>query len=206
MIFIDEIDSLLGMRREDDLEGTRRLKTEFLVQLDGVASASDVSILVIGATNRPQDLDEAARRRFVKRLYIPLPDAETRRALFEILLKKNENEIDAKQLEALVQRADGYSGADIHNLCREAAMGPIRDVSKRSGLAQMDVGLHVCVSVLRRSYPICAPSAWKISITRSDRSGPVWARRTSTATSSGTRSSEAWEAPEWRKRVCWKQS
>ena len=126
--------------REDDLEGTRRLKTEFLVQLDGVSSAEEASILVIGATNRPQDLDEAARRRFVKRLYIPLPDAETRRALFGILLKKNENAIGEGEIEALVTRSEGYSCADIHNLCREAAMGPIREVSKRGGIAGMNVG------------------------------------------------------------------
>ncbi|CBK24593.2 uncharacterized protein [Blastocystis hominis] len=139
VIFIDEIDSLLGMRREDDLEGTRRLKTEFLVQLDGVSSAEKASILVIGATNRPQDLDEAARRRFVKRLYIPLPDEETRKALFGILLKKNENQIDDAQIDVLVERSEGYSCADIHNLCREAAMGPIRDVSKRGGIAGMNL-------------------------------------------------------------------
>ena len=61
------------------MEGTRRIKTEFLVQLDGITASGDAGhILVIGATNRPQDLDEAARRRFVKRLYIPLPDEEAR--------------------------------------------------------------------------------------------------------------------------------
>ena len=130
------------MGREDDLEGTRRLKTEFLVQLDGVSSAEKASILVIGATNRPQDLDEAARRRFVKRLYIPLPDEETRKALFGILLKKNENQIDDAQIDVLVERSEGYSCADIHNLCREAAMGPIRDVSKRGGIAGMNVGMR----------------------------------------------------------------
>ena len=112
------------------------------MQLDGVSSAQNASILVIGATNRPQDLDEAARRRFVKRLYIPLPDAETRRALFAILLRKNENRIEDAQIDALVQRAEGYSGADIHNLCREAAMGPIREISKRSGIAEMNVGME----------------------------------------------------------------
>ena len=92
------------------MEGTRRIKTEFLVQLDGVSSAGEnKTILVIGATNRPQDLDEAARRRFVKRLYIPLPDAETRRSLLTILLKKNENTLTTEDIDALTQRSEGYS-------------------------------------------------------------------------------------------------
>lgn len=76
MIFIDEIDSLLSQRSDSEHESSRRIKTEFLVQLDGATTDNDERILVIGATNRPQELDEAARRRFVKRLYIPLPDAE----------------------------------------------------------------------------------------------------------------------------------
>ena len=66
VIFIDEIDSLLTQRSEGEIESTRRIKTEFLVQLDGVGSETD-RVLVVGATNRPQELDEAARRRFVKR-------------------------------------------------------------------------------------------------------------------------------------------
>lgn len=74
MIFIDEIDSLLSQRSETEHESSRRIKTEFLVQLDGAATGDEDRILVAGATNRPQELDEAARRRFVKRLYIPLPE------------------------------------------------------------------------------------------------------------------------------------
>lgn len=73
VIFIDEIDSLLSQRSDTEHESSRRIKTEFLVQLDGATTDSEERLLVIGATNRPQELDEAARRRFVKRLYIPLP-------------------------------------------------------------------------------------------------------------------------------------
>lgn len=74
VIFIDEIDSLLSQRSDTEHESSRRIKTEFLVQLDGASTAEEDRILLVGATNRPQELDEAARRRFVKRLYIPLPE------------------------------------------------------------------------------------------------------------------------------------
>lgn len=122
------------------MEGTRRIKTEFLVQLDGITASGDSGhILVIGATNRPQDLDEAARRRFVKRLYIPLPDEETRRSLLHILLRKNENRVREEEVEELTRRSEGYSCADLHNLCREAAMGPIRDVCMDGSISNMSV-------------------------------------------------------------------
>ena len=122
------------------MEGTRRIKTEFLVQLDGITASKDNgNILVIGATNRPQDLDEAARRRFVKRLYIPLPDEETRSTLLSILLKKNENTIQQEEMKRLTERTEGYSCADINNLCREAAMGPIRDISINNSIVEMTV-------------------------------------------------------------------
>ena len=94
-----------------------------------MSSASSARVIVIGATNRPQELDEAARRRFTKRLYIPLPDAKARRTLITGLLKKNSNTLSLDDIESLVVRSKGYSGADVHNLCSEAAMGPIRDIA-----------------------------------------------------------------------------
>mmetsp|Transcript_3395 Transcript_3395/g.3350 ORF Transcript_3395/g.3350 Transcript_3395/m.3350 type:complete len:152 (-) Transcript_3395:315-770(-) len=76
VVFIDEIDSLLCSRNESDMESSRRIKTEFLIQLDGANTflGENGRILIIGATNRPDDLDEAVRRRLVKKLYIPLPN------------------------------------------------------------------------------------------------------------------------------------
>lgn len=81
VIFIDEIDSLLCSRNENDMESSRRIKTEFLVQLDGANTfaGENSRILIIGATNRPEDLDEAVKRRMAKRLYIPLPNAAGRK-------------------------------------------------------------------------------------------------------------------------------
>lgn len=126
VIFIDEIDSLLTARTENDQESSRRIKTEFLIQLDGAGTKASDQVLVIGATNRPQELDEAARRRFVKRLYIPLPDSDARRALILRLLSTCQHTLSESDVDDVVQRSDGYSGADVTALCKEAAMGPIR--------------------------------------------------------------------------------
>lgn len=89
VVFIDEIDSLLSARTDNDQEGSRRIKTEFLVQLDGANTfaGEEARILIIGATNRPDDLDEAVRRRLSKRLYIPLPNAPGRKQFLERLIE-----------------------------------------------------------------------------------------------------------------------
>lgn len=81
--------------------------------------------MVLAATNRPWDLDEAIRRRLEKRIYIPLPPAEGRRSLFEINLKGIELGDDINY-ESMVELTNGYSGADIANVCRDAAMMPLR--------------------------------------------------------------------------------
>eukprot|EP00761_Pharyngomonas_kirbyi_P008245 gb/GECH01008256.1/.p1 GENE.gb/GECH01008256.1/~~gb/GECH01008256.1/.p1 ORF type:complete len:652 (+),score=141.17 gb/GECH01008256.1/:1-1956(+) len=129
VIFIDEIDSLLSARSEGEQDASRRIKTEFLVQLDGAGTDDRERILVIGATNRPQEIDEAARRRLVKKLYIPLPDEEARKELVATLLKKEKHDIGEQELEQVMKRSEGYSGADIKALCTESALGPLRDIT-----------------------------------------------------------------------------
>ncbi|CAH3885694.1 unnamed protein product [Pieris brassicae] len=128
VIFIDEIDSLLTQRNDTEHEATRRIKTEFLVQFDGAATGEEDRLLIVGATNRPQELDEAARRRLVKRLYIPLPDAQARKQIVYNLLKNENNELTSQDMSDVAHLTDGYSGADMKSLCSEAAMGPIRAV------------------------------------------------------------------------------
>jgi fidgetin-like protein 1 len=128
VIFVDEIDSLLCARSENDVESSRRIKTEFLVQMDGAGVGSDDRFLVIGATNRPQELDEAVRRRMIKRLYIPLPDRFARRHLIVNLLADQRHTVSDANLDAIVGRTRGYSGADMQSLCAEASMGPVRDI------------------------------------------------------------------------------
>ncbi|XP_013916406.1 PREDICTED: fidgetin-like protein 1 [Thamnophis sirtalis] len=128
VIFIDEIDSLLSQRGDGEHESSRRIKTEFLVQLDGVATSSEDRILVVGATNRPQEIDEAARRRLVKRLYIPLPEASARKQIVSCLMSKEHCSLTEEEIDLIVKKSDGFSGADMTQLCREASLGPIRSL------------------------------------------------------------------------------
>jgi SpoVK/Ycf46/Vps4 family AAA+-type ATPase len=97
IIFIDEIDSMLTARSSEDNEGARRVKTEFLIQLDGVGSGKG-RLLVIGATNRPMDLDEAALRRMTRRIYIGLPDKEAREGQVLNLLKQARYKLSASEI------------------------------------------------------------------------------------------------------------
>uniref|UniRef100_A0AAR2IMX7 microtubule-severing ATPase n=1 Tax=Pygocentrus nattereri TaxID=42514 RepID=A0AAR2IMX7_PYGNA len=128
IIFIDEIDSLLCERREGEHDASRRLKTEFLIQFDGVQSGGDDRVLVMGATNRPQELDEAVLRRFPKRVYVSLPSEETRLKLLKNLLAKHGNPLTQKELSQLARMTDGYSGSDLTSLAKDAALGPIREL------------------------------------------------------------------------------
>ncbi|XP_041353121.1 spastin-like isoform X2 [Gigantopelta aegis] len=129
IIFMDEIDSLLCERREGENDASRRLKTEFLVQFDGVASGSDDKVLVMGATNRPQELDDAVLRRFTKRVYVMMPDLATRRSMISHLLSKHDNPLSPSELDHLSRLTDGYSGSDLTALAKDAALGPIRELS-----------------------------------------------------------------------------
>uniref|UniRef100_A0A8C3AIU4 Fidgetin-like protein 1 n=1 Tax=Cyclopterus lumpus TaxID=8103 RepID=A0A8C3AIU4_CYCLU len=126
VIFIDEVDSLLCERREGEHDASRRLKTEFLIEFDGVQSGGDDRVLVMGATNRPQELDEAVLRRFAKRIYVALPDAETRLTLLKNLLEKHRNPLSKNELSSLANA--GYSGSDLTSLAKDAALGPIREL------------------------------------------------------------------------------
>ncbi len=128
VIFIDEIDSLLSQRSDNENEGSRRIKTEFLVQFDGAGVNSNDRILVIGATNRPHEIDEAARRRFTKRIYVPLPEKENRIKMVFQLMREYANNISEDELQEIGEMTDGYSGSDIFNLCREATLEPLREI------------------------------------------------------------------------------
>ena len=128
VIFIDEIDSLLTQRSDNEHESSRRIKTEFLIQLDGATTQSEERILVVGATNRPQEIDEAARRRLSKRLYIPLPNEMARGVIISKLMVEQSHSLTEQDVASVVEKTGGFSGADMANLCREAALGPIRSL------------------------------------------------------------------------------
>lgn len=125
IVFIDEIDSLCTARSEGESEASRRIKTEFLVQMDGVGS-DQTGVLILGATNVPWEIDQAMRRRFEKRVYIALPEAPARSHMFKVHLGATDNDLTLDDFLTLGQTADGYSGSDISVVVREALMEPIR--------------------------------------------------------------------------------
>ena len=125
IIFIDEIDSMCGDRSEGENEASRRVKTEFLVQMQGVGH-DNKNVLVLGATNLPWALDKAVRRRFERRIYIPLPDKVARIYLLRSKLKGLDGNLSDEDIEMIAEKTDGYSGADIEILCKDAAMMPLR--------------------------------------------------------------------------------
>ena len=128
IIFIDEIDSLCTARSDSESESARRIKTEFLVQMDGVGK-DQTGVLLLGATNLPWGLDQAVRRRFEKRVYIPLPCVRARAQLFKVLTRKQEQcEVTDENFAQLAGETEGFSGSDIKVVVREALMEPIRSL------------------------------------------------------------------------------
>jgi SpoVK/Ycf46/Vps4 family AAA+-type ATPase len=147
IVFIDEIDAVLGQRRSGEHEASGMVKAEFMTHWDGLASSTVDSgaqqICILGATNRMQDIDEAILRRMPKKFPVNLPNAAQRRSIFELTLRdtkidrsvaKNGN--PAFDMDALVRVSAGMSGSDIKEACRDAAMVPVREyirIAKASG-------------------------------------------------------------------------
>ncbi|PHH76866.1 hypothetical protein CDD83_4207 [Cordyceps sp. RAO-2017] len=143
IIFVDEIDSLLSQRSASgEHEASRRIKTEFFIQwsdLQRAAAGRDTGerdrergdanrVLVLAATNLPWAIDEAARRRFVRRQYIPLPEGRTRETQILTLLGQQKHSLSSVDIRELVRLTDGFSGSDITALAKDAAMGPLRSL------------------------------------------------------------------------------
>lgn len=129
IIFIDEIDSLLTTRKENEQESSRRMKTEFLTAFDGLSAQQDERILVLGATNLPWELDGAALRRLTKRVYVALPDSETRIDILKKTMKKQKNVLTQSDFSKISSATEGYSGSDLSALASDASQKPIRELS-----------------------------------------------------------------------------
>lgn len=130
IIFIDEMDSLLSSRKSDgEHEASRRLKTEFMVQMDGVKGDDEQKVLVLACTNCPWDVDSAVLRRFPRRLLVPLPDKEARMGLIKNLLNKaGKHSLSSRELQKMVKCTEGFSCSDITAIASEAAFGPLRSL------------------------------------------------------------------------------
>ncbi|KAL4594988.1 hypothetical protein ACB092_12G058500 [Castanea dentata] len=133
IIFVDEVDSMLGQRtRVGEHEAMRKIKNEFMTHWDGLLTKAGERILVLAATNRPFDLDEAIIRRFERRIMVGLPSVESREKILKTLLAKEKVEnLDFKELATLTE---GYSGSDLKNLCITAAYRPVRELIQQERL------------------------------------------------------------------------
>ena len=129
IIFIDEIDSILSKRNESENEATKRLKTEFLIQFDGLGSNTNAKLLVIAATNRPMDLDEALLRRLPKRVYCGPLDAEGRFDFIKKVINRVETNLKDSDIMEIAKMTNGYSNSDLKELCKEAAFQPVRELT-----------------------------------------------------------------------------
>ncbi|KAK9691414.1 hypothetical protein RND81_09G195400 [Saponaria officinalis] len=144
IIFVDEVDSLLGARGGSfEHEATRRMRNEFMAAWDGLRTKDSQRILILGATNRPFDLDDAVIRRLPRRIYVDLPDVENRVKILNIFLAQENLETDF-QFEELAKVTEGYSGSDLKNLCIAAAYRPVQEL-----LEQEKVGKETASPTLR---------------------------------------------------------
>lgn len=138
IIFIDEVDALMGQRGEGESEASRRIKTELLVQMNGVGTDSD-GVLVLGATNIPWQLDGAIRRRFEKRIYIPLPDQSARTRMFEIDVGETPCSLTKEEFRQLGELTEGYSGSDVAVAVKDALMEPVRRIQSATHFKDVSI-------------------------------------------------------------------
>ena len=139
LIFMDEIDSVATKRGQGhEGGGERRVKTQLLSEIQGVKSGSKKPLLVLGATNRPWDIDMAMLSRFEKKVYVPLPDLTARVGIFKIHTAGINMALTEEDFIELGVRSEGYSGRDISNVCREVIMLPIRELDMGGLLENTD--------------------------------------------------------------------
>jgi vacuolar protein-sorting-associated protein 4 len=158
LVFIDEVDSIATERSAGEHDALRRVKTQLMQAMDGVTSKSEDRIVVLGATNIPWEIDAAFRRRFEKRIYVPLPDLEARNAIFTIHTKGVELDPEVS-FDELAMLSEGYSGADIALICREAIMMPVRELDAAGALTDTSIQVrHVSNEDFRQAIEKIRPS------------------------------------------------
>ena len=144
LIFMDEIDSIATKRGEgSESGGERRVKTQLLSEIQGLKSTHDKPLLVLGATNRPWDIDNAMLSRFEKRVHVPLPDMKARAGIFKIHTEGINTALTDEDYIELAVRTEGYSGRDIANICREVIMLPIRELDMSGLLESSDKEVNI---------------------------------------------------------------
>ncbi|KAJ3091454.1 hypothetical protein HK102_000479 [Quaeritorhiza haematococci] len=134
VIFVDEIDALLRVRQRYQPNWVTNTINEFMQEWDGVQSENN-GVIVVGATNRPFDLDEAVLRRLPRRILVDLPTLEERKDILNVLLKdetlshNQEKDVKAREkvIEEIAVKTDGFSGSDLKNLCIAAALNSLRE-------------------------------------------------------------------------------
>ncbi|KAF3696115.1 ATPase family AAA domain-containing protein 1-A [Channa argus] len=143
IVFIDEIESFLRNRSSLDHEATAMMKAQFMSLWDGLDTSSINQVMVMGATNRPQDLDPAILRRMPTTFHIGLPNTRQRQEILRLILA-GENLSNAINLKEIAEKAEGYSGSDLRELCRDAAMYRVRDYVRKEQMRQIAQQLQDC--------------------------------------------------------------
>ncbi|XP_057859440.1 uncharacterized protein LOC131068285 [Cryptomeria japonica] len=127
IIFIDEVDSFLGQRRSTEHEVLTNMKTEFMALWDGFTTDQNARVMVLAATNRPWELDDAILRRLPQAFEVGMPDCKERAKILKVILK-GENVEDNIDFDHIASLCEGYSGSDLTELCKQAAYAPIREM------------------------------------------------------------------------------
>ncbi|KAK3514689.1 hypothetical protein QTP70_027773, partial [Hemibagrus guttatus] len=142
IIFIDEIDSFLRSRSSLDHEATAIMKAQFMSLWDGLETGPDTQVMVMGATNRPQDVDAAIRRRMPATFYVRLPSKAQRKEILHLILS-GENLSTAVNLMEIAEQTEGFSGSDLREVCRDAALYRVRDFIHKQQMKQITQQLQL---------------------------------------------------------------
>ncbi|KAF7687161.1 outer mitochondrial transmembrane helix translocase isoform X1 [Silurus meridionalis] len=142
IVFIDEIDSFLRSRSSLDHETTAIMKAQFMSLWDGLETSSDTQVMVMGATNRPQDMDAAIRRRMPATFHVGLPNTSQRKEILHLILS-GENLSKLVNLLEIAEQTEGFSGSDLRELCRDAALYRVRDFIRKQQIKQITQQLHL---------------------------------------------------------------